>query len=80
VVDPVGVCARRNVPRRSIQKRVDESDAIEGEYVADVSPEEADSIRDACGEQLQRVGFDEDYKPTKESAVLEALIDTLFVR
>ncbi len=45
-----------------------------------LSAEEADDLRDACGEQLQRVGFDQDYSPTKEGKLLEALIDKLLVR
>jgi hypothetical protein len=50
------------------------------DYVAELSPEEADTIRDACGEQLQRAGFDEDYKATEEGTILESLIDKLLVR
>ena len=50
------------------------------EYLAELSPDDADAIRDACGEQLQRVGFDQDYKPTKEGATLEGLIDKLLIR
>jgi hypothetical protein len=47
-------------------------------YLVDVSVEEADSIRDACGEQLQRAGFDEKYAATTEGAILERLIDKFF--
>ena len=50
------------------------------DYVAELSPEEADTIRDACGEQLQRAGFDEGYKTTEEGTNLESLIDKLLVR
>jgi len=43
-----------------------------------LTDEEADSLRDACGEQLQRVGFDKDYEPTDEGTILEDLIDKFF--
>jgi hypothetical protein len=51
-----------------------------GEYFVELTTGEADSIRDACGEQLQRVGFDQSYKPTKAGVTLERLIDKLLVR
>ena len=38
-----------------------------------------DSIRDECGEHLQIVGFDKDYKITKEGELLEALIDKFYL-
>lgn len=44
-----------------------------------ISPNEADEIRDLCGEQLQLVGFDEKYQPTPEGKILESLIDKLFI-
>ena len=37
-----------------------------------------DKLRDASSDLLQRIGFDEDYAPTREGAVLEGLIDKLF--
>src|SRR5512136_2952361 len=43
-----------------------------------LTDEEADSLRDACGEQLQRIGFDKDYEPTDEGTILEDLIDKFF--
>jgi len=36
-------------------------------------------MRDACSDLLQRIGFDENYAPTKEGVVLERLIDELLV-
>lgn len=36
-------------------------------------------MRDACSDLLQRIGFDENYEPTKEGIILERLIDELFV-
>ncbi|CCB89739.1 hypothetical protein [Simkania negevensis] len=38
-----------------------------------------DSIRDECGEHLQIVGFDKDYKITKEGELLESLIDKFYL-
>ncbi|HEY4393942.1 MAG TPA: hypothetical protein VGP64_07770 [Polyangia bacterium] len=44
-----------------------------------LSDEEADEIRDACGDQLQRAGFDEKYELTAVGEMLETLVDKLFV-
>jgi hypothetical protein len=48
-------------------------------YCIEVSDGDADAIRDACGEQLQRVGFGVDYKTTPEGEMLEQLVDAFFV-
>ncbi len=48
-------------------------------YVLEISEEDADTIRDLCGEQLQKIGFDENYNPTSEGLILESLIDKFFV-
>jgi hypothetical protein len=53
---------------------------VEKDYIAEMSSEEAETLRDACGEQLQRAGFDEEYKTTKEGEMLEQLIDTFLIR
>ena len=49
-------------------------------YLLEVEADEADAIRDACGEQLQRVGFDADYNPTRDGEMLEKLVDLFLVR
>ncbi|USI99286.1 hypothetical protein MUG10_14485 [Xanthomonas prunicola] len=36
-------------------------------------------MRDACSDLLQRIGFDENYEPTKEGVALESLIDRLLI-
>lgn len=41
--------------------------------------DDADFLRDLCGDRLQTHGFDENYKPTDEGFKLENLIDKLFV-
>ncbi len=43
-----------------------------------VSEEQADEIRDLCGERLQIAGFDKDYALTQEGEILEDLIDKFF--
>lgn len=44
-----------------------------------LTPQQADAIRDLCGERLQQVGFNEKYEPTPEGRVLETLIDKFLV-
>ena len=46
-----------------------------GELTAD----DADRLRDLCGERLQTHGFGPDYEPTEEGRCLERLIDELYV-
>ena len=43
-----------------------------------LAPEDADVLRDLCGERLQIYGFGPDYAPTLEGLRLERLIDKLF--
>ena len=40
---------------------------------------EAERMRDYFTDRLARVGFDEDYKPNEEGAILERLTDKLFL-
>jgi|GEM_PF-1671430 len=35
-------------------------------------------LREACGDVLNRIGFDENYNPNANGKMLEALIDRLF--
>lgn len=48
-------------------------------FLLEISPNQADEIRDLCGEQLQFVGFDEKYELTYEGKILESLIDKFFL-
>lgn len=48
-------------------------------YSLKISEDQADEIRDLCGEQLQMVGFDEKYELTSEGKILESLVDKFFV-
>lgn len=48
-------------------------------YLLRISSDQADEIRDLCGEQLQLVGFDENYELTAEGEILESLIDQFFI-
>jgi hypothetical protein len=59
---------------------LDQASPTGGGFLLNLSESDADNVRDACGEDLQRIGFDENYKPTKEGALLEGLIDKLLVR
>lgn len=43
------------------------------------SEDQYNEMRDACSDLLQRIGFDENYSPTKEGNALEGLIDRLLV-
>jgi hypothetical protein len=43
-----------------------------------LSYEEADLIRDLCGDRLQVVGFDNDYNLTEEGKFLVDLVDLLY--
>lgn len=36
-----------------------------------------DDFRDACEDLLTRIGFDDNYQPTQEGALLESLIEQL---
>ena len=47
-------------------------------YLLNISQDHADQIRDLCGEQLQLIGFDQDYGLTPEGKILESLIDKCF--
>lgn len=49
------------------------------EYVLNFSENQADELRDLCGEQLQVAGFDENYELTEEGKILESLIDKFFI-
>jgi hypothetical protein len=48
-------------------------------YSITISENQADVIRDLCGEQLQIVGFDEKYELTPEGKILESLVDKFFI-
>jgi hypothetical protein len=45
----------------------------------ELSPDEADSIRDALGEELQRAGFDEGYNVNAIGRLIERLIDEFYL-
>ena len=47
-------------------------------YSLTISEDQANEIRDLCGEQVQIAGFDEKYEPTQEGGILEDLIDRFF--
>jgi hypothetical protein len=49
-------------------------------YLITISEDQADEIRELCGEQLQVIGFDDKYELTLEGKILESLVDKFFVR
>ena len=51
----------------------------ENTYLLNIAEDEADEIRDLCGEHLQLVGFDEKYEPTAEGKILEDLVDKFYI-
>ena len=44
----------------------------------DLAEDDCDTLRDACGDLLLRIGFGEEYRPTPEGLLLEGLIDKLY--
>ena len=52
---------------------------INGVYILKIPEDQADAIRDLCGEQLQIAGFNETYEFTPEGQILESLIDKFFI-
>ena len=47
--------------------------------IFECTEDQADEIRDKCGEKLQFVGFNEKYELTEEGILLETLIDKFFI-
>lgn len=43
-----------------------------------LTADEAEEIRELCGDKLQQCGFDKKYNLTKEGHILEDLVDILF--
>ena len=52
---------------------------IDSNYNLTIEEEQADAIRDECGEYLQIVGFDKHDNPTPKGIILERLIDKFFI-
>lgn len=44
-----------------------------------IDEEQADELRDLCGDYLSVTGFDGEYRPTEKGLLLEGLIDKLYV-
>ena len=62
---------------KALLYRVEEQNDM---YLLKITPDQADEIRDFCGEQLQLIGFNDDYKLTPEGEILESLIDKCFIK
>jgi hypothetical protein len=69
------VAARSEVVAEWINSRVDANDRI-----IRLTPSEAEQLREILTTQMATVGFDADYEPNEQGAVLERLIDRFFVR
>lgn len=65
------------VPKR-IHSLLFSHNQTENGCLINISEEQADEIRDLCGERLQVAGFDKNYKLTPEGELLEVLIDKFF--
>src|SRR5690349_1749581 len=53
---------------------------ISDKYFVYISEDQADNIRDLCGEQLQIAGFDAKYELTPEGKILESLMDKFLIK
>ncbi len=58
-----------------LKLRIDKKENV---YLIEVNDDIADQIRDWANLQLQRKGFDRHYKLTKESKILDMLIDAFY--
>lgn len=61
------------------RKLIFSSQQQDNKYLLKISEDQADEIRDLCGERLQIAGFDEKYELTPEGKILESLEDKFFV-
>ena len=48
-------------------------------YLVEIDEKSALELREECGDQLVKHGFDENYNPTNEGCILENLIDKFYV-
>ncbi len=46
----------------------------------EITNDQADVFRDAFGERMQEIGFNDKYEPTPEGKILDSLIDRFFVK
>lgn len=57
---------------------VDNVIPLKDKYLAQLSEDDIEELRDFCLDQMQIVGFDEKYNLSKDGVVLESLIDKLY--
>lgn len=55
------------------------SEQEENKHLLKISEDQADEIRDLCGEKLQISGFNIKYELTEEGKILESLVDKFYV-
>jgi hypothetical protein len=49
----------------------------EDSYALNLSPQERSDLRDDCGDYLENMGLDENFKPNNEGIAVENLIEKL---
>lgn len=58
----------------------DEKQVLNNQFLSSgINDDFADDLRDKCTEKLDEIGFDENYKATKDGEKLEYLIDKLYI-
>lgn len=67
------------VPSQIVNELKGASNSTDTLFSLKISDDDADTLRDRLGEELQRDGFDEAYNLTRKGKVLESLVDKLFV-
>ncbi|MEO7964474.1 MAG: hypothetical protein ABIT38_11275 [Gemmatimonadaceae bacterium] len=63
----------------TLRSVVDSARQSGGKWLLEISVDDADTIRDLCGDRLVEVGFDERYEPNKAGLLLEGLVDKFFI-
>jgi hypothetical protein len=48
-------------------------------YSIELNENQANELREVCGDYLAIIGFDENYSPNDKGNILEGLIDKLFI-
>lgn len=71
-------CSKKDVLPGRLRALVGQAVSKESVHMIELSDEDADAIRDCCGDKLQEVGFGTDYELTPEGAILESLVDKFF--
>ena len=60
-------------------KFIIEVEEFSSKYIISLNDDEAEDLRGFVGDDLYKIGFDENYRTNAKGAVLEGLIDKLFI-